>query len=167
MPTGPRITVRLTPTLEALVSDRVRQGDSLSDIVREALDAYLGGCQTSRQTPALSTSDTVSARLSDIASDMADIQQRLGQIEAQMAARAAPHPRQTLRQTFVSDTSQQTPLAFDPTRHRLGKLCPRGHDYQGSGQSLRKTSRSGACLACHREQGRERRQAHRDQAQGQ
>jgi Arc/MetJ-type ribon-helix-helix transcriptional regulator len=44
MPSSPRITIRLTPALEALVSARVRQGSSVSDIVRKALEAYLGAC---------------------------------------------------------------------------------------------------------------------------
>jgi hypothetical protein len=40
----------------------------------------------------------------------------------------------------------------------LGKLCPRRHDYNGTGQSLlRKTNH--LCLACDRERAQERRQA--------
>ena len=38
MPPSARITFRLTTALEALVSDRVRQGTLVSDIVREALE---------------------------------------------------------------------------------------------------------------------------------
>jgi Arc/MetJ-type ribon-helix-helix transcriptional regulator len=53
---GPRITVRLTPALDALVSDRFRQGSNVSDIVREALEAYLGVRQTPRQTQEASAS---------------------------------------------------------------------------------------------------------------
>ena len=48
---------------------------------------------------------------------------------------------------------------YDPTTRRLGKLCPRGHDYHGTGQSLRTTHKSGYCLACNAERIRERRQA--------
>ena len=40
----------------------------------------------------------------------------------------------------------------------VGKLCPRRHDYNGTGQSLlRKTNH--LCLACDRERAQERRQA--------
>ena len=39
-------------------------------------------------------------------------------------------------------------LPFDPVKYRLGKLCPRGHDYQGTGQSLRVNNKAGYCLAC-------------------
>jgi hypothetical protein len=52
---------------------------------------------------------------------------------------------------------------FDETRYRLGKLCPRGHDYLRSGKSLRKKSRAGTCLACDAEQARDRRQQKRQQ----
>jgi hypothetical protein len=53
--------------------------------------------------------------------------------------------------------------SFDPVKYRLGKLCPRGHDYQGTGQSLRKNTKAGGCLACDAEQARERRQAKRQE----
>ncbi|HEY5868433.1 MAG TPA: hypothetical protein VI542_23215 [Candidatus Tectomicrobia bacterium] len=39
-------------------------------------------------------------------------------------------------------------LPFDTTRYRLGKLCPRGHDYEGTGQSLRVNNKAGYCIAC-------------------
>ena len=50
---------------------------------------------------------------------------------------------------------------LDPTKYRLGPLCKRGHDYQGTGQSLRRVG-SAACVACDIEQQRERRQAKRE-----
>lgn len=40
--------------------------------------------------------------------------------------------------------------SFDPSRHRLGRLCRRGHDYCGTGKSLGFLS-SNACTACARE----------------
>jgi len=169
MPSGSRLTVRLSPALEEHLSARVRQGERVSDIVREALEAYLGLCQTERPTerptPDTHTSDILSdmsARLSALASDMADIQQRLGQIEVQMAARAAPRPRPTPRPTPVSDTPPQEPPqgTFDPTKYVLGKLCPRGHAWGNTGQSLlRRTNRH--CCACDREKFHERGKAQR------
>ena len=49
---------------------------------------------------------------------------------------------------------------FDPGKYVLGKLCPRSHDYHGTGQSLlRRSNRH--CLACDREKFRERKQAKR------
>jgi hypothetical protein len=52
---------------------------------------------------------------------------------------------------IVSDTK------FDPDRHVLGKLCPRGHEWGTSGQTLRRRANLG-CLACDAERARERRQ---------
>jgi hypothetical protein len=61
------------------------------------------------------------------------------------------------RPDMVSDTHVP---AFDTTKYVLGKLCPRGHDYHGTGQSLRHLRRH-VCLACDAEQARARRQAQR------
>jgi hypothetical protein len=47
--------------------------------------------------------------------------------------------------------------AFDRTRYRLGKLCPKGHDYYGTGQSLRVNNKVGYCIACNTEHKRESR----------
>ena len=96
MPPNPRITIRLTPEREALLSASVGQGSSVSDIVREALEAYLGSRQTARQTvrqtqatsaaaSASATSDIMADDMSDIwaamMSDVSDIRQRLGHLE--------------------------------------------------------------------------------------
>jgi hypothetical protein len=47
---------------------------------------------------------------------------------------------------------------FDTTKFVLGKLCPRGHEYYGTGQTLRRLSRH-VCPACDVERTREARQA--------
>ena len=50
--------------------------------------------------------------------------------------------------------------AFDAAKFVLGKLCPRGHDYHGAGQSLlRRSDRH--CIACEREKPRKRQRAKR------
>ena len=61
------------------------------------------------------------------------------------------------RPDIVSDTHVP---AFDTTKYVLGKLCPCGHDYHGTGQSLRHRRRH-VCLACDAEQARARRKAQR------
>ena len=63
----------------------------------------------------------------------------------------------------VSDTegtSGQTAVPpFDARTRYLGPLCPQGHDWAGTGQSLRNT-KSNNCLACNKESQRaKRRQA--------
>ena len=52
-------------------------------------------------------------------------------------------------------------ITLDPTKHYLGALCQHGHDYQGTGQSLRNLA-AGNCLACKTETQRERRRARRE-----
>ena len=49
---------------------------------------------------------------------------------------------------------------YDTSKYVLGKLCPRGHDYHGTGQSLRHLRRH-VCLECDAEAARERRKAKR------
>ena|SRR2546430_7271066 len=66
--------------------------------------------------------------------------------------------------TALPDTPKRQPektmSAYDVTKYVLGKLCPRRHDYQGSGQSLlRRSNRH--CILCDREKFHERKQAKR------
>jgi len=49
---------------------------------------------------------------------------------------------------------------YDPTTHLLGKLCPRQHEYRGTGQSVLRISNR-HCRACDREKFHERTQAQR------
>jgi hypothetical protein len=58
---------------------------------------------------------------------------------------------------IMSDTNIP---AFDSRKFSLGKLCPRGHDYHGTGQSLLRLPRH-VCRQCDNEQKRDRRQAKR------
>ena len=84
---------------------------------------------------------------------------------APIANRKAPSHQRTVTDA-VSDTVTVTGPAlepFDTTRYRLGKLCPRHHDYHGTGQSLRMNNKSGGCRACDVEQKRARRQARRQE----
>ena len=83
---------------------------------------------------------------------------------APTAKRKAP-----LRQRPVTDTVTDTVTVTDPalepfdtTKYVLGKLCPRGHNWGTTGQSLlRRTNRH--CCACDREKFHERKQAKRQQ----
>jgi hypothetical protein len=66
------------------------------------------------------------------------------------------------RNKRVSRTTKRSlaVLSFDTTKYVLGKLCPRGHDHEHTGQSLlRRSNRH--CLACDREKFHERKQAKR------
>jgi hypothetical protein len=60
--------------------------------------------------------------------------------------------------------SRNTPTIppFDQTRHVLGKLCRRGHEWGNTGQSLLRKANLG-CLKCDAEGARERRRQKRQQ----
>lgn len=70
---------------------------------------------------------------------------------------------------YTAETPQDTPhvppQTFDTTKYRLGKLCQAGHDWQGTGQSLRVKNKAGYCLACNAAAARDRRQATRQARQ--
>ena len=53
-----------------------------------------------------------------------------------------------------------TGVQYDAARYKLGKLCRRGHEYEGTGQSLL-YRRNSVCVACDREKVAERRAAKR------
>ena len=126
MPPGPRITIRLTPALDALVSDRVRQGSNVSDIVREALEAYLGVRQIPRQTQETSasaraavTSDTVADALSDsrvaLLSDVSDIRERLAHLEQRVEELSASVRQYRMLSDTQAIVDMPTSRTADPT----------------------------------------------------
>ena len=184
MPPSQRITIRLSPDLAARLAATVGPRGTLADTVRHALEAYLEGEADIRQpwqTPLAAAAD-VAATLADIRTRLAGIEQRLEALEALAASRQpAPRPRQPQPQRRQpahprpADTADTTPLPpadtaamadttaldYDPTRFALGLLCPRDHEYQQTGQTLRRLP-SHVCPACDVEQQRARRQAQRE-----
>ena len=126
MPPSPRLTIRLSPGLAARVAAHVGHGRSVSDIVRQALEVYLGGASSSgptRQTPAADTpqpladtplplSDILSDMLSDMSARLAAMEQRLTAIETALATVGqGPTRRPTPRQTRPTPPP---PGVYDP-----------------------------------------------------
>jgi hypothetical protein len=68
------------------------------------------------------------------------------------APRAGPQRRRA--------APQASGPACDATQHVLGRLCPRGHDFQNPGKSVRRLP-GHVCVACDAEHPRERRKAKR------
>jgi hypothetical protein len=106
VPPSPRYTVRFPPALSDALEAAVRQGQTVSDILRAALKTYLASPQP--LTPSDSVSGTASDAsdttriLSDVLSDTTDLRARLTQLEQQMEAvvasvrqRPTPHPPRT------------------------------------------------------------------------
>jgi hypothetical protein len=72
---------------------------------------------------------------------------------------AAQNPALAVEQPAEGDIPLHVP-AFDTTRYYLGKLCPKGHEFDGTGMSLlRKHNQS--CRECENERKKARRQAQR------
>jgi hypothetical protein len=85
----------------------------------------------------------------DSAVEMTTAEERRQQAVQAFRARYAGHGRDrgttgkahTTRRQLVSTS------VFNPHRHILGGLCERGHDYEGTGQSLRRITTLN-CLEC-------------------
>lgn len=74
-------------------------------------------------------------------------------------------PLATLTDEQTPESMPATVPPYDTTKYRLGKLCPQGHDYHGTGQSLRVNNKAGYCKACNGAQQREGRARRRQQQQ--
>src|SRR5262252_9232802 len=120
----PKISVRLPVALQAALSDHVRQhGGQVSDILRDALEAYLGLCPTDRPTAGPTTSPT-GPTLSDTVRDLAgrltalaDLQTRVDSLEAQAPQASAVRPSPTGSRT--EGPTQECA----PPRHVAGDRC--------------------------------------------
>jgi hypothetical protein len=132
MPSSPRLTIRLSPDLAARVAAHVGHGRSMSDIVRQALEGYLGGVSSpgpTRPTPASDPPLPLADTLSDIHARLTAIEQQLAAIEQQLAAidavSATVRQRQPPRPT-------PPPGAYDPAA-----AVARMQALQAQGLSLR------------------------------
>jgi uncharacterized coiled-coil protein SlyX len=156
-----RITIRLDPALHARLEARGSHGQPLAAIVRQALEHYL--VQQPEQPPTVegitATLAAMTARLDALQDQVHHLTERLEAVAAMRqspAAREQPQQPEQLRQPAPSAIP-----AYDTSKFVLGKLCPRGHDYLNTGQSLLRRANLG-CLACDREKARERRLAKRN-----
>ena len=169
----PRLTIRLSDDLLAVLTARVGQDTSVSDMVREALEAYLGvepsQRPTSRQTfrrtrrqttfPSSDSAPSVEEIVPQLAVILAEFQQRLTQIEARVDALSDTH-RSPVRQRRRTPQPLPQGRDLDPQHWVLGKLCPRGHEYEHTGQTLWRLP-GHHCRQCENELARERRQRRR------
>ena len=151
---------------------RLAAQEFLSDRYESPLDMLIGETDSIEREVLLSDAkgDITETILSDSKADVADM---LSDSKAESSAPQADRPARR-RSRKVSDkkgaqtitqaasTTETPPIVsdtkFDPVKHVLGKLCPRGHEWGTSRQSLLKRSNLG-CLRCDAERARERRQA--------
>jgi hypothetical protein len=104
----------------------------------------------------------MAATVADIHGRLAAVEQRLTTLQTQLSRGSHRQPLAAI--PAATPAATQAP-PYDPTRYFLGVLCPRGHDYAGTGQSVRKRSNH-SCQRCDVEQKRERRQRQREQREG-
>jgi hypothetical protein len=145
-------------------------------------DLFLDGLRLRLETPAdprdiiLSDDNTVIQELQEMI--QAAVQAEIGKLRDFMGLHVSPPggmptpkaPAEPVPElshdnnAVLQDSARQTEIPpYDPGKYVLGKLCPRGHEYCGTGQSLRHRRRH-VCLACDAEQARERRKAkHQEQ----
>jgi hypothetical protein len=143
--------------VEAMLSDTNGEDEYASD-TKEVVADITSDDNTDRaavptRTPAHARSRKVSDRkvVDDNTSDTKMDAPPIMSGKKEATAASLPEPRAP---AFVSDTN--VPV-YNTSKHYLGKLCPRRHDYHGTGQSLlRKTNH--LCLACDRERAKARRQ---------
>lgn len=147
MPPSPRYTVRLPPALDAEVQAHVQAGTPFAVLIRAALRAYLAG--TLPPADSADNLQTIQAQLDALCQRIALLEQRADTAPTP-PGRAEPAPL-----PVVPTDADTTPTL--PANRILGKLCPKGHDWEGTGQSLLRLP-SRVCLACDRERARATRQ---------
>jgi hypothetical protein len=166
---------------------RAGEGPKLAGCVREALEHYLV-CPDKRQTKIVVPSALDSAQTANdalVENRQAEMFREAGNqvdgipaLERQASEEVSAgidlpeggeveregrgtgtEPEGNIRQT-ENRAIEPTVPSFDTAKYELGKLCPRGHDYHGTGKSLRRLPRH-VCLQCDAEGARERRKARR------
>jgi hypothetical protein len=155
MPETHRVTIRLSDTLLAALATRLRPGETLSDTIRRAVAQYIAESQP-----------TVSGV--SLGALVDEMREGIAQILSALSDRRRPDncPPSTPRLTpprrlpGAASDSLERPL---PATRALGKLCPQGHEYEHTGQSLLRLPSKG-CVVCHRESTRRSMQRARAQA---
>ena len=124
---------------------------TLSDLIRQGLVIQLS--DTSPQTV---RQESLPVRHIVRHYVLQEVIERLDALESQV--------RHILERSRSAPARRETPqgMSFDPERWVLGRLCPRGHEYEHTGQTLRRL-RGFRCPQCENELAQERREArHRE-----
>ena len=167
------ISMRLPKELHARLEQYATQHrQSISELVRDGLAWRLSEGDP-RGLGDASAKDDEAYYMSKTANALADMRQALARQEAQIQTIVQALERQTTpagNGVYYSHTAidpvepestaepepgkagqQDTILEYDTTRYKLGRLCRNGHNYHGTGQSLRQIGGDHECLTCKRE----------------
>ncbi|MGE0278733.1 MAG: hypothetical protein AB7R40_25320 [Nitrospiraceae bacterium] len=160
-----RLTIRVPRAVVRQLENHIGPRETLSAVVRRILlSAVADETDTTAQADTSDTSDTTA-----LAATVHALQVQLAQMQSAIAALQAwqvtrqPEPTQLTGMTCQPETPGSLPHVVNPpaltlpANRTLGKLCPRGHDYQGTGQSLLRLP-GRVCLACDKERAKARRQ---------
>ena len=136
---------RVPPSLPARLSAHAQlHHRSVRDVVVAALEAYLDGASiVPLDTPATQVVRQAQQRI-------AEGLKLLGTLHPGRRSVPPQPEKQGRPQETASGENPQIAADFDTSRYYLGALCKRGHDYQGTSQSLRLV-RNRSCWACDQE----------------
>jgi hypothetical protein len=167
---SPRYTVRLPSALDQQVQDHLRtSGTSFTVLIREALSAYLADSVPTGVPTAADRADS----LQPLGEQLALLRTRVEALERVLTVSRQVADRHADRVQTAADRDADTPPTpadsprqtegcppFDPAKSVLGRLCPRGHEWGSTGQSLRRLPNL-SCRACENLRRREKRAAQR------
>jgi hypothetical protein len=150
-----RIPLALYERLQEFAEGRVytRGAPQLAVCVREALGAYLDNKGQTKNTPLPQEENNRQTR---------NVQERARDNSRQTKKDSKPQAA-NLRQTTKEPKSardnygqtEKSGAVYDTSKYVLGKLCPRGHEFESTVQSLLRLSNR-HCIVCDREKFHER-----------
>lgn len=148
-----RLPLPLVQQLEALAA---RQACTVSDLVRRALTRLLASDTVAdsvadvRPTEAVALSDALRVAIDQYIAQAVQeaVHARLAPVGHVPASLDPPPVRRARRD--VPPPDRPSDGSYDATRFYLATLCKRGHDWQGTGQSLLRRQNNN-CVQCQRE----------------
>jgi len=171
------VSVRIPRALYDQVQHQARQRRiTLTTAVLDGLERWLQHPADPRETLSYDNSNTVMQQLQDQ-------EQRIAALEVALAKRSiatpavsrnnGPKPQDDMPHYTSNTAIQESAVAKpaptsggDTPKTRVGRLCPRGHDYNGTGMSLRRATRAGDCVECGKEAKRAKRRAAKEALRG-
>ncbi len=155
------VSLRIPRALYDQAQQRVQQRRmTLTEALLEGLQLWLETPTDPRELLLSDESNTVMQQLQEMVT--ATVQAELAKLLS-MALPLPTHDIQTTNNDMLYGNSNTVLQESGPqpdfagTKYYLGKRCPQGHDYQGTGQSLRRREK-GDCVKCGKLAKRQKRQ---------
>jgi hypothetical protein len=114
-------------------------GMRVRDVIISALDAYIDGTPVAPlDTPAMQVVRQLQKR-------HAEMGKLLGTLHPSRRS-VPPQQKKVFSQSVGEEPGNQSSMGFDPAKYHLGSLGKCGHDWQGTGQTLR--DKKNYCWQC-------------------